>query len=244
VNEIKPKKKFTKKWWFWAIIGLFVIGILSNLNGNKNENINDETQIESPDDVAQEKTDVEDSEPIAEEPEPIAEKPDTISKTYKNGKFLVGKDIEAGLYKVKLTDTIMKIGYIERSKDLEMSIDSILANIILQGDGYLEILDTDVAVKLQGVEIERIELENLIPNIKNEATDGMYLIGYDLAPGTYKVEVTDTTTEMGYVERSSSAAMDMNDIIANEIVQGQSYIEIIESDFLVRLQGVKITKQQ
>lgn len=87
--------------------------------------------------------------------------------------------------------------------------------------------------------MEPIDIKNLEPDIKEEATDGIYLIGYDLAAGTYKVEVTDTTTNMGYVERAKSVAMGMDDIIANEIYQGPGYVKIEEDDFAVRLQGVK-----
>lgn len=164
-------------------------------------------------------------------------------KTYSDGKYLVNKDIPSGIYKVTLKDNSIKMGYIERAKDLNMEVDSIIANIILTGNGYVEILNTDVAVKLQGVEIEPIKIQELKPEIKKEANDGIYLIGYDLSEGTYKVEVTDTTTKMGYVQRSRSVAMGTDDIIANEIVQGPSYVNIEKGDFAVRLQGVKITKQ-
>lgn len=178
------------------------------------------------------------------ESKPTETKPTQTQTTkYSDGKYLVGKDIRSGLYKVTLTDSIMKIGYVERAKDINMEMDSIIANIILTGNGYIEILPTDVAVKLQGVEIEPIKLADIKPNLKKKASDGIYLVGYDLAPGTYKVEVTDTTAKMGYVERSKSVAMGMNDIIANEIIQGPGYVKIEKTDFAVRLQGVKITLQ-
>lgn len=165
-------------------------------------------------------------------------------KTYSDGTYLVNKDITSGLYKVTLEDNGFKMGYVERAKDVNMQTDSIIANIILTGNGYVEIKKTDVAVKLQGVTLEPIKLADLKPAIKNEATDGIYLVGYDLAPGTYKVEVTDTTTKMGYVERSKSVAMGTEDIIANEIQQGPGYVKIENGDFAVRLQGVKITIQK
>jgi hypothetical protein len=164
--------------------------------------------------------------------------------TYGDGTYLVNKDIASGLYKVTLTDSIMKMGYVERSSDVTMELDSIIANIILTGDGYVEILDTDMAVRLQGVEIQPIDIKTLTPNIQNEVEDGIYLIGYDLAPGTYKVEVTDETSNMGYVERSKSVAMGTDDIIANQIFQGPGYVKIQEGDFAVRLQGVRITLQE
>jgi len=91
-----------------------------------------------------------------------------FTKTYSDGKYLVGKDIEPGLYKVNVIDKVTKMGYIERDKDLRMGTDSILANDVFLGDGYVRILATDVAVKLQGVEIEKIELDKIKPNIKNE----------------------------------------------------------------------------
>lgn len=172
----------------------------------------------------------------------VAEEP--VVKTFTDGTYLVDKDIPSGLYRVTLNDTALKMGYVERAKDVTMGTDSIIANILLTGNGYVEILKTDVAVKLQGVTIEPINIKELKPAIETEATDGIYLVGYDLAIGTYKVEVTDTTTKMGYVERSKSVSMGMNDTIANQLVQGPSYVKIVQGDFAVRLQGVKITLQK
>ena len=179
--------------------------------------------------------------PIATEPV-VAEEP--VVEKFSDGTYLVNKDIASGLYRVTLNDSALKMGYVERAKDVTMGADSIIANILLTGNGYVKILKTDVAVKLQGVTIEPINIKDLKPSIETEVTDGIYLVGYDLAIGTYKVEVTDTTTKMGYVERSRSVSMGMNDTIANQLVQGPSYVKIVQGDFAVRLQGVKITLQK
>lgn len=165
-------------------------------------------------------------------------------KKYGNGKYLVGKDIQSGLYKVKITDSVMKMGYIERAKDLNMELDSILANIILTGDGYVEIKNSDVAIKLQGVEIYPIDINTLKKDIKKEIHDGIYLVGFDIEAGTYKVQVTDTITGMGYVERAKNVSMGIDDIIANEIVQGQGYVNIKESDYAIRVQGATLIFQE
>jgi anti-sigma28 factor (negative regulator of flagellin synthesis) len=164
-------------------------------------------------------------------------------KGFTDGTYMVGTDIPSGLYQVTITDTISNMGYVERSKDVNMEVDSIIANIILTGNGYVEVKDTDKAIKIQGAELKPIKLEELVKNIKTEVSDGIYLVGYDLEPGTYKVEVTDTTSNMGYVERSKSLAMGVDDIIANEVIQGPSYVKIEKGDFAIRLQGVKITKK-
>lgn len=231
--EEKLKKPIYKKWWFIVIVGLFVIGALA---GGEEE---DQTKPGTDNTTAVVSDNVSGEDSVKD-----AEKEDDDVVKFGNGTYLVGKDIQSGLYKVKLTDTFSKMGYIERAKDLNMEMDSILANIILTGDGYVQIKDTDVAVKLQGVEITPIDLKSLQPNIKTEVSGGIYLVGYDIKPGTYKVEVTDEASGMGYVERAKNVSMGMDDIIANEIVQGQGYVNVKDSDFAIRVQGAKLTLQE
>jgi hypothetical protein len=188
------------------------------------------------------------SEPQGNSARPAIESPKTVVENiinkYVNGTYLVGKDIPSGLYRVILTDDITHMGYVERSKDLDMEINSIIANIVLTGNGYVEIKNTDKAVKLQGVELFPVDLKTLKPDIKREVLGGIYLVGYDVAPGTYKVEVTDSTTEMGYVERAKNVSMGMNDIIANEIVKGQGYVKIKKTDFAIKVQGARLIFQE
>jgi len=254
----KIKKSIFKRWWFWVvvIIGVVVIVSISN-SGNSSspaappapssvatpqpvlittpeldsESINEDLLTQIP---------TESSEEVPSEvaPEPI----DDVVR-FGDGTYLVGTDIKPGLYRVILKDTFLNMGYVERSKGLSMELSDILANIILTGDGYVEVKDTDAAVKLTGVEIYEINLDELTQNIKTEVSDGIYLVGFDIEPGTYKVEVTDTTTGMAYVERTNTVAMDISDIIANEIFQGQGYLEVKESDFAIRIQGANLIKQ-
>jgi len=229
----KNKKSFYTKWWVWAIAIVVIIGIATS-QGNGSPNSTAQTANATTSSTASPGIDTKSNATKQESKEP----------KFGTGQYLVGKDISAGLYKVKLTDTFTKMGYVERSKDLDMSTDSILANIILSGDGYVEIKDTDVAVKLQGVEITPIDIKSLTPNLKNEVSDGIYLVGIDIKPGTYKTEVTDTTTNMGYVERAKAVSMGMNDIIANEVVQGPGYVKVLDTDFAIRVQGAKLTLQK
>ena len=169
----KMKKPIYKRWWFILILGIFLISAISGSSGTSEEKTssNNDGQVESSEYI--EKNDIQKEEV----------KDDT--KTIKNGTYLVGKDIEAGLYKVKVTDKMMKMGYIERAKDVSMDLDDIIANIIMTGDGYLEIKDTDVAVKLQGVEIYPINYDEIQMDYKEEVSDGIYLVGKDLERGDY-----------------------------------------------------------
>lgn len=212
-------KDFHKRWLCLLVIGLLLMGLLAGCGGGSEE--------PEADDTTQQQTEQKEEE-----------------NAIGDGTYLVGQDIQSGLYKATLTDTITGLGYIERSKDVSMDVNSILANINLTGNGYVEIKDTDVAVRLQGVEISPVDLSTLTPDIKTEVSDGIHLVGYDINPGRYKVEVTDETTGMGYVERAKNVSMGMDDIIANQIFQGPGYVDIKDGDFAVKVQGAKLTLQK
>lgn len=154
--------------------------------------------------------------------------------TIKSGTYKVGTDIESGLYKVKLVDFM---GYVERSSSASMDFDSIIANNNFTGDGYIKIKDTDAFVKLQGVEIT----PDIVEDIKEEVKDGIYLVGVDLLPGTYKVIPEDG---MAYIERVKDVSFEMNDIIANDLFEGQGYVEISETDYAIKVQGATLTKAE
>lgn len=161
--------------------------------------------------------------------------------TYKDGMYKVGTDIMPGLYKVEI-DELMGMGYVERSKDASMTLDSILANILLTGNGYVEIKDTDAFAKVTGAILTPFDISAAVPSFGSEYSDGMYLVGIDIEPGEYKVEVTDTVSKMGYVERLKDASYGLDSIISNSIIQNQAYVTIETTDFAVRLQGVKLSK--
>lgn len=87
-------------------------------------------------------------------------------------------------------------------------------------------------------EFAEIDLSQIVKH-----NDGVYFVCHDLIPGTYRVELTDTTNR-GYVERYNSAAMGEDDIIDKYTFENDGYFNIEDGDLAVRLQGVKITLQQ
>ncbi len=225
---IKPKKK---KGCLFVILGVVIIAIIIAMISSQNNNKGD-APSNSPD-----------SSSSLSQSQSQSPSPNLKDDSFKDGTYLVNKDIKSGLYRCKITDTTLKMGYVERASDVTMGIEDILANIVLTGDGYVTIKDTDVAVKFQGVSVSPVDLATLVPDLKKELSDGMYLVGYDIKPGTYKVEITDTATQMGYVERLSDASMDFTNVIANDIFQGQGYVKILDGDFAIRVQGAKLTLQ-
>jgi hypothetical protein len=206
------------------VIAAFVFGMGSDESGTNNIEIED--------------TGVEASAYDEEKSSPETETP--ISNAIQEGTYKVGSDIQPGLYKVIVKDSYMDMAYIDRSKDASMELDSIIANGIIFNSGYVRIKEGDAYVKIQAATL--YPEDTIETNIRDVFEDGIYLVGVDIAPGTYKVEVTDTTTNMGYVERQSDVSMGFDDIIANEIFQGQGYVEIMSSDFSVKVQGATLTK--
>lgn len=238
-EKVKVKKPFYKKWWVWLIAVVVVIGIATGGDGEEAKETAAQTDTGTSTTSNRNNTSIEE-EKEDDTVEEVVEEPK--EPTYTTGTYLVGEDIEPGLYKAKVTG-FAGMSYIERASGVSMEFDDIIANIILNGDGYVEILEDDVAVKIQGAELTKVVYEELVPNIKAEVEDGIYLVGIDIEPGQYKVEVTDTISQMAYIERASRVAMGFDDIIANEIFQGPGYVNISDSDFAVRVQGAKITKQ-
>lgn len=87
---------------------------------------------------------------------PEAEAPAYTSENgaYPEGKYLVGKDIPAGEYKISLTEgNAMGYGYIEVSSDASGTINAIISNANIQGDTYQTVQDGQY-LKLNGAEIK------------------------------------------------------------------------------------------
>jgi hypothetical protein len=74
----------------------------------------------------------------------------------------------------------------------------------------------------------------------NTFTDGVYLVGEDIKPGTYRGVLTGSM-EFGYWARLSGTDGTLGSIIANGTPQGPFVLTIKSSDVAVELSGVKLT---
>lgn len=104
--------------------------------------------------------------------------------------------------------------------------------------------DNNNSTELQYNSIENAEVPlgiNLSQIIKNN--DGAFMVGSELIPGTYRVELTDTT-KIGCVERYNSKEMGTDNLIAKYNFEENGYFIIESDDLVVKLQGVKIILQQ
>jgi hypothetical protein len=147
------------------------------------------------------------------------------------GTYIVGTDIQPGIYKGETGIDFFDSCYWERLKDLTGSFDSIIANNNSIGQFYIEVKQTDYALNTD-CELTRLEV---IPEHTGEYPQklkpGTYLVGSDIRPGTYKGQAGTDFSESCYWERLRSVSGEFDAIIANDNAIGQFYIQVLPTDF-------------
>ncbi|MFD4388512.1 hypothetical protein [Streptomyces sp. NPDC058486] len=145
-----------------------------------------------------------------------------------DGDFEVGSGVEPGLYRTSGNEDAMC--YWERSKDATGELDSILANDNVTGTAYVEIKKSDKFFKSTGCETwEAVDAKAAgTPKSTLKGDGGMFKVGSDVAPGTYKS--TGNKDAGCYWERSKDAGHGMDAIIANDNVTGTAIVKITAKD--------------
>ena len=172
-------------------------------------------------------------------PEPTAtENPYLIS----TGTYIVGTDIEPGIYFGIAGDGLFDSCYWARLSDLSGDFDSIIANENAIGQYYVEIKETDYAfetacglTKLEGVP-EPAEF-------KRELEAGTYIVGRDIEPGLYKGQAGEDILESCYWARLSGVSGGFGEIISNDNATGQFFIQVSSSDFALQV-GCPVSYQE
>ena len=160
----KPKKPITKKWWFWAIVVVVVIGVIGSIGDDDSTTTQQPSEQRQSEDVAAsaEGEPGAGTEPGLEpepklttevEPEPEVQpepKPEEESKVIKAGMYKVGRDIEAGEYKVIPEGSM---SYVEVSKDSTGDLYSIVSNDIFDAEKYITVQEGQY-IKLTGCSLK------------------------------------------------------------------------------------------
>ncbi|WP_129308733.1 hypothetical protein [Streptomyces sp. L2] len=152
-----------------------------------------------------------------------------------DGNFVVGSDIKPGTYRTSgNTDGMC---YWERAKDAEHKMDSILANDNVTGTSYVTIKASDKLFKSSGcADWEAVDPKTKgSPATSMDGDGGMFKVGTDIAPGTYKS--TGNADDSCYWERTKDAAHGLNSIIANDNVTGSAVVTIRSSDAYFKTTG-------
>ncbi|MEV6053170.1 hypothetical protein [Streptomyces sp. NPDC052107] len=152
-----------------------------------------------------------------------------------DGEYQVGSDVKPGTYRT--TGNSDGMCYWERAKDAKGEMDSLLANDNVSGTSYVTIKPTDKIFKSSGCK----DWEAVDPKAKGtpsssmDGDGGMFKVGTDIAPGTYKS--TGNADDSCYWERTKDAEHGLNSIIANNNVTGTAVVTISPSDAYFKTTG-------
>lgn len=149
-------------------------------------------------------------------------KPTPSYAHFDDGTFQVGKDIQPGTYRTRVGSSGC---YYARLKGFGGTVDDIITNNNTDAPAVVTIAATDKGFESQNCGTWTQNLSQ-ITSSKTSFEDGIYIIGTDITPGTYK-----NTGEQGcYYARLRGFSGSISDIIANDNVDAATIITISATD--------------
>lgn len=139
-----------------------------------------------------------------------------------DGTFQVGKDIQPGTYRTRVGSSGC---YYARLKGFGGTVDEIIANNNTDAPAVVTIAATDKGFQSQGCGTWTQNLSQITQS-KTTFGDGMYIVGTDITPGTYK----NTGVQGCYYARLRGFGNTTDDIIANNNVDAVTIVTIAASD--------------
>jgi hypothetical protein len=213
-----------------AVVGIVVIGAVSANSGDNGDNDSTSSDKGSSSSAQAKPGGEKDSAKAAEEK---AEEKKVAFEG--DGEFEVGTDIKPGTYRT--TGNTDGMCYWERAKDASGEMDSLLANDNVTGTSYVTVKAGDKLFKSSDCnDWEAVDPKAKgTPATKMAGDGGMYRVGVDIAPGTYKS--TGNEDDMCYWERTKDAEHGLDSIIANNNVSGSAVVKISASDTYFKTSG-------
>ncbi|AZM89483.1 hypothetical protein [Streptomyces sp. W1SF4] len=161
-----------------------------------------------------------------------------------SGTFQAGSDLQPGTYR---TTGNKGLGcYWERAKDASGEVESIIANDNVTGTSYVTIEAGDKLFKSNGCnDWETIDPKAVSDAPKTEAAGdgGMFKVGLDLAPGTYKSSGPAAGSAGCYWERAKNASHDVDSIAANDNPTGPAVVTVSAQDGYFKTTGCATWKK-
>ena len=139
-----------------------------------------------------------------------------VAPIYEAGTYIVGTDFEVGIYRVEDYWAIL---------DEDQGI--LNNDFTLNGLSLLIVTDDVAFVELGGSAI-RVEDMPVVDPVFNNFVGGVYLVGVDISPGTYRI-----TNDMAYAARLD----DTLTIIDNAFQENSVILTIKETDYAFTFQG-------
>ena len=212
-NAVKVKKPIYKKWWFWLIVVVVLVGLFYPTDDTDTPVLSNTTPTEST---------TEPTESVGTEAEkPQEETPEEDDIWTKAGMYKVGEEIPAGEYYIETTKSSC---YYARTSDSTGALESIIEN---------DNISTFTFVTLKDGEYFEITNAKFTPSSNIEPItsrgEGMYRVGIDLPAGEYKVKSSDTGY---YAVLSSTDGSGFGNIVTNDNFDGEKYITVADGQYL------------
>ncbi len=224
----KVKKSIFKRWWFWVLAVLIVIGIAGSLGNN-------DTGAPAP--SAQNPTTTDNTDNATQGTVPntaqdnVQAAPDAgtaAEASIKSGMYKIGKDLPAGEY--MLISESAFAAYYQLSSDSTGNLESIVSNDNFTGNRYVtaaegQYLEFRDAVGYPAAEAPVLRAED------GRYNEGMYKANRDIEPGEYKL-VPDDAAIGSYVEIAKDSSGKLNSIISNDNFQTEKYITVSDGQYI------------
>lgn len=150
------------------------------------------------------------------------------------------------LYKIESAKGASNLLFVSSTTKFDKNDETLMYQGVTGNSQYI-VLNQGLHVKGKGLSIKAVDLTK--PHTKSIVSDGMYLIGYDLKPGKYKLLSADADTfgYIGYYSRvlgPESRDWTINNMTGLTIVEvkDSKIIEITEDTKMVQLTNCQLTK--
>jgi len=162
--------------------------------------------------------------PVAAQPTPTPAPAEPTHFTFGGGTKIVGTDVPAGTYRMRTAPA--SSCYWSRLSGFGGTADDIIANAFGSGRAIITIAATDRGFDSQGCGTWSSDLSAVTTDPAASFVGGMFIVGVDIAPGTWQSDGSGTC----YWSRLAGFSGTGADIIANDFGGGPSVVEIASTD--------------
>lgn len=141
---------------------------------------------------------------------------------FDDGTFQVGKDVQPGTYRTRAGSSGC---YYARLKGFGGTVDDIIANNNTDAPAVITISASDKGFESQNCGTWTKDLSQITTS-KTTFDDGIFIVGTDITPGTYK----NTGGQNCYYARLSGFGGSLDEIIANNNIDTSTIVTISASD--------------
>ena len=164
-------------------------------------------------------------------PFPASTPKPTETPSIRPGTYAVGQDIDPGTYVGIAGTGVLDTCYWARLQGVSGALDDILANDNVMGQFYIEVLEGDGYLETH-CQITSLAAWPEPSELPESLQPGTYLVGRDIAAGTYRGEAGEEVLDWCYWARLNGVTGEPKDVAANHnATGGPFYVEVLDTDY-------------